>query len=180
MRKCMSVSKYFLVAAVIALTPLSAVSQSHSVALGQQVKDDMWSVTCSSSKQIRHPQSVRVMPVGSGLQIVRQFAPSEGFTLFQVGCTVENRTSMDKQYFLKDIHTYSIPEDAFSVIGMSGGHNADDPLFLLTLVNPEIKDKKIAVAAGEIQQIVFLFLAKARPKELRFQFRNLSPYSLEW
>lgn len=182
MRKSIFYIMTFLLASVIAvisLVNLSA-SQAQSVGLGQQVKDGTWKVTCSSSKQIRQPQSVRVMPVGPGLQLVRQFVPSEGFTLFQVGCTVEDWTSMEAHYFLKDIHTYSIPEDTLSVIGMSQGSDSDDPLFLLTLVNPEIKDTKVTVAPGEKHQVVFLFLAKAKSKGLRFQFRDLQPYSLEW
>jgi hypothetical protein len=182
MIKSLSCARTFPVTIIIALIILANLSagRAQSVELGQQVKDNTWKVTCSSSKQIRQPQSVRVMPVGSGLQIIRQLVPSEGFSLFQVGCTIENSTSMEAHYFLKDMHTYSTPEDAFSVIGMSQGGDSEGPLFLLTLINPELKDTKVTVAPGEKQQVVFLFLAKAKSEALRFQFRDLPPYSLEW
>jgi len=46
-------------------------------------------------KQVTNPNSVAVMTRGSGLQLVRRFTPSEGFTLVQIGCTIENLTLIE-------------------------------------------------------------------------------------
>lgn len=173
-----------LLLAVIAIFIYSAHVSAHgaeSVELGQQVKDGKWRITCQSSKQITRPQSVRVMPLGPGLQIVRDFVPLEGNTLIEIVCAIENAMSVQAHYSLKDIHTFSIPEGTFSVIGISLDRTikTDDPVFNLTLVNPEIADTKVTVSPGEKQEQIFLFLAKAKFKALRFQFRDLSPYRLK-
>ena len=79
------------------------------------------------------------------------------------------------------MHTYSIPQNGFYVVGINKGRtNEEDPHFFLTLTlaNPEIMDEKVAVAPGKKDQIILLFLHKANTRELRFRFRNLRPYRL--
>ena len=73
----------------------------------------IFSHACSSMKQVTNPNRVAVMTRNSGLQLVRRFTPSEGFTLVQIECTIENLTPIEVHYSLKDVHTYSIPKDGF-------------------------------------------------------------------
>jgi hypothetical protein len=175
----LSIVKLGLFTMLILISLEASASELETVELGQQVKDSIWKVTCFSMKQVTYPNSVAVMTRGSGLQLVRRFTPSEGSTLVQIGCTIENLMPIEVHYSLKDVHTYSIPQDGFYVVGINRGRtNEEDPHFFLTLANPEIMDEKVAVAPSEKDPIILLFVHKANTRELRFRFRNLRPYRL--